>query len=151
MDEERGYLISQLINEGQTISLSTEFRNHIVDVLSSPNLPIHQLRILTESDISFFASGPNILGQVLELHRAIGRIVYLSSKLLEQPSDIKAVIAHELAHVLLGHGEESSPTVGRLRRRNARRKRSGQVGGIMGFSSAGILPEQTAIEFLIFF
>ena len=110
MEGEREYLISQLIDESQNISLSTEFRNHIVDVLSSKNLPINQLRILAESDISFFASGPNILGRVLELNRSIGRIVYFSPTLLEIPSDIKAIIAHELAHVVLGHGQESSST-----------------------------------------
>ena len=111
MDEEREYLISQLIDECRNISLSAEFRNHIVDVLSSPNFPIDQLLILAESDISFFAPEPNILAQEFELNRAIGRIVYLSPTLLEMPSDIKAVIAHELAHVVLGRREESSSTV----------------------------------------
>jgi Zn-dependent protease with chaperone function len=110
LEEEREYLISQLIDEWRNISLSIEFRNHIVDVLNSPNLPINQLRILAESDISFFAPGPNILGQVRELKPSIGRIVYFSPRLLEMPSDIKAIIAHELAHVVLEHGEEPSST-----------------------------------------
>jgi hypothetical protein len=64
MEEEREYFISQLIDESRNISLSIEFRNYLVDVLNSPNLPINQLRILAESDISLLASGPNILGQV---------------------------------------------------------------------------------------
>ena len=102
MDEESEYLISQLVDEWRNISLCTGFRNQIVDVLSSPSFPIDQLRILAESDISFFASGPNILGQVLEWNRAIGRIVYFSPTLLLLPLDIKGVIAHELARVFLG-------------------------------------------------
>ncbi len=110
MEEEREYFISQLIDEPRNISLSTEFRNYLVDVLNSPNLPINQLQILAESDISFFASEPNILGRVFEWKRSIGRIVYFSPTILEMPSDIKAIIAHELAHVVLGHREESSST-----------------------------------------
>lgn len=106
MDAEREDFISQLMDESRNICLSTGLRNHIVDVLSSQNFPINHLRILAESNISFFSPETNILGQVFEWNRAIGRIVYFSPKLMELPSDIKGVIAHELAHVFLQHGDE---------------------------------------------
>ena len=72
MDEEREYLISQLIDECQNISLSTEFRNHIVDVLSSPNFPIDQLRILAASDISFLRPDPIFSGMCLNGTERLG-------------------------------------------------------------------------------
>jgi hypothetical protein len=115
-ENDRDEFISKLIDTTENVWLGCEFLEHVRFVLG--RIPIDVLELLAGNsenylpvcDIAFFAPDSNFLGRVLDSTCTNGRIVYLSPILLSQPvEDVRAVIAHELAHVFLNHEDTPLP------------------------------------------
>jgi hypothetical protein len=100
-DDDREYFISKII-DGMFSYLDSAYLPHVLTVLNA--VPIADLKKLAKSDAALFAIDPNRLGLVLGPRSFWGPIIYLSPALPSLPeSEIRAVIAHEFAHVALGH------------------------------------------------
>lgn len=96
------------------------FKFHIEYVLR--HLPTDVLSKLNDIEFRFLAPDPIFLGLVTQLHRrkdlerrgkvrrrTLETVVYLSPKLIGKGDDeIRGVIAHELAHLFLGHKDDPS-------------------------------------------
>jgi hypothetical protein len=99
-DDREGF-ISQII-DGMTSYLDPAYLPHVKAVLNSA--PITDLEKLADSNVALFAIDPNFWGLTLEPRSFDGPIIYLSPHLLSRPeSEIRAVVAHEFAQVVLGH------------------------------------------------
>jgi hypothetical protein len=108
--DSRTRLIEGLIlDEFTHLWVSDEFISPIVSVLNQ--LPTKDLEALADTDFVFLAPS-NILGLVFTWQRKVEvgqRVVYLSPALLSLPTtDLRAMVAHELAHVLLKHDDAPS-------------------------------------------
>lgn len=108
---ERQRLLESLILDGtRCLWVAEEYVDQISRVLGQ--MPLRDLRRLSELEFWFLAPD-RLFGRTTRMGHSVHqgeRIVFLSPELLgEQQQDISAVIAHELAHVLLGHEEEASP------------------------------------------
>jgi hypothetical protein len=106
----RTRLIEGLILDESTHSwVCDEFIPPIQRVLSL--LPTNDLEALVETDFLFLAPADH-LGLVFTWPRTVStgqRVVYLSPKLLSLPTtELQAIVAHELAHVLLNHDDAPS-------------------------------------------
>jgi hypothetical protein len=104
-------LIESLIRDGSThLWVGDEFFRHICSVLE--RLPIDVLRQLGEKEFRFLAP-ERVYGRVCRWNRPLQTgeiVVFLSPELLGRPlEEIQADIAHELAHLLLGHEEAPVP------------------------------------------
>jgi hypothetical protein len=102
------YLIEQVYLDRSTVLWVDEtFYQNILSVLQQ--LPNEALAELSERDFKFLAPGP-FLGRVTRLDNSLNigdRVIFLSPELLGRSEEaIRFVIAHELAHVVLGHEEE---------------------------------------------
>jgi hypothetical protein len=106
-NDDRECFISQII-DGMTSYLDPAYLPHVLAVLNS--VPIANLEKIAEDNAALFAIDPNRFGQVLDPRSFDGPIVYLSPKLLSYPEgEIRAVIAHEFAEVVLDHDEHAEP------------------------------------------
>ena len=115
-ENDRDNFISKLIDDTENMWLGCEFLKHVRFVLG--RIPIDVLELLAGNDqkympgcdIAFFAPDRNVLGRVLDRTCTNGRIVYLSPVLLTRSAEkVRAVIAHELAHVFLNHEDTPVP------------------------------------------
>ena len=106
--EEREDYVSQLLDTSNNPWLGVGFLRHVRRVFA--RLPLSVLQELVQKEVGFFAPDHSYWGMVRQLDPTAleGKlIVYLSPELLSYPRDkIEPVIAHELAHVVLGHKEE---------------------------------------------
>jgi hypothetical protein len=90
------------IIDGMFSYLDSAYLPHVKSVLNSA--PITDLEKLADSNVALFAIDPNFSALTLDPRSFDGPIIYLSPHLLSRPeSEIRAVIAHEFAHVVLGH------------------------------------------------
>jgi hypothetical protein len=103
--------IESLLLDGSThLWVADSFFPLIKSVLQ--RLPLEALEQLMEKEFCFLAPD-RCCGRVTRLdhnYRSGKLLVFLSPELLDQPSPegIQTVIAHELAHVVLGHEESGS-------------------------------------------
>lgn len=107
---ERQRLIESLLLDGSThLWIAETFVPHIQAVLE--HIPLDYLRQLAEKDFRFLAP-ERVLGRVTQWNHALAIgdfVVFLSPELLTlSEEEIRTVIAHELAHLLLGHTEALS-------------------------------------------
>jgi hypothetical protein len=108
---ERERCIEDLLLDGTThLWVEEPFFSLIKSVLEQ--LPLEVLKQLREKEFRFLAPNRRFLGRVTRLdhnYRSGELLVFLSPELLLHPlKKIHAVIAHELAHVFLGHEETPS-------------------------------------------
>lgn len=98
-EEDREYYTSQIMEDGTIIS--NDFIPHVVAVLLS--LPYGDLTRLAETNVRLFAIN-GCWGRVIDRVDFPGPILYLSPELLARPEyEIRGTIAHEFAHLVLGH------------------------------------------------
>ena len=110
LNDDRQYFVSQLIDGSRKSWLGRDFLIPLLDVLNSPHVSTNVLKQLAEDEFIFFAPDRNFVGRVFDISPTTERIVYLSPELLEPSHDIRAVIAHELAHLFLRHEEAPIPS-----------------------------------------
>jgi hypothetical protein len=104
-NDDREYFISKII-DGVTSYLDPAYLPHVLAVLN--RVPIAKLEEIAEGDAALFAIDPIRFGQVLDPRSFSGPILYLSPKLLSCPADeIRGVIAHEFAEVVLDHDKRA--------------------------------------------
>lgn len=104
--------IAKLLNTTQNLWIGVEFVRHLTAVFKKLPLPV--LRQLAEEIEPAFLAPDPLFGRVMQFDRFLDFediVVYLSPELLSRPpGEIEAVIAHEMAHVILGHKEIPSRT-----------------------------------------
>jgi hypothetical protein len=108
--EEKQYLTDMLLDSTNNLWIAPEFVRHLRSVFE--RLPLSALQVLAEQHPAFLAVDPNFRGLVIDGRSldASQPVIYLSPMLLSNPrEEVESVIAHELAHVVLGHKEEPSP------------------------------------------
>ena len=104
-DNDREYFISK-VTDGAVSYLDSPYLPHVRAVLKS--VPVADLKTLAKSEAALFAIDPHFIGRVLNGRFFEGPIIYLSPALLSsEESEIRAVVAHEFAHVVLDHRENA--------------------------------------------
>src|SRR5947209_12543791 len=107
-------LVGQLLDEQSTLWLAPQFVKLLWFILS--NLPQTVLKTLIDRNTIIFAPDPTFSGRAMVVPRSMeadGYLLYLSPALVQKRTDesstalcdeqIQFAIAHELAHVVLGH------------------------------------------------
>ncbi len=105
--EEREYLTARLLDDCFNLWVGAEFLSSLRNVFG--RMPLSALTQLVGKDPILFAPDANISGRVLQAPLSVDAgqfIVYLSPDLLTRSQAYtEFVIAHEFAHVVLGHDE----------------------------------------------
>ena len=106
-EDVREHLVESVYLDGSRVLWVDEtFHHQIVSVLRQ--LPNEALAELCDRDFKFLTPGP-FLGRATRLDKSLNRgdgVIFLSPELLRSEETLRFVIAHELAHVVLGHEEE---------------------------------------------
>ena len=106
-NEDREYWVARLLDGYFNLWVEVEFVAPLLSVVN--RMPLPALKQLIDKEPVLFAPEPNIGGRVYPAPSPgfAGRfIVYFSPDLLSRPQAyIEAVIAHEFAHLVLGHDE----------------------------------------------
>jgi hypothetical protein len=104
---DEGTSYDQLLDSEYVLSIAPEFVEHVEAVLQK--LSKRAIRKIIDRQILIFAPGKKFTGLCLDLpaYEDDRVLLYLSPELANGSVDqIRHTIAHELAHVVLGHSEE---------------------------------------------